>query len=119
MRKKTYFKGLTSGFQGLNDFQYEVGKTYTIDDADDWHWLYFTERIETAVRYGPIVVEIEPKSKVLTNFGLNDLRAQSIHIVRTVPRDEVLARLALRGALKKTTVKYFLRVLGFAALLDD
>ena len=116
MRKKTYFKGLDASLQGLNDYQYEVGKTYTTDDPDDWHWLFFTEHIETAVRYGSTVVEVEPISKILTNFGKNDLRARSIRIVRIVPLEEVLARLMLRVRRKKDA-RFYLRKLNM--LFED
>jgi hypothetical protein len=99
--KKVYFKGLDDEYRGYNGFQYRVGEAFSVDADDTWRWLFFTTHIETAIRHGPRIVEVEPISLPCTLYGQDDLCAKSIRIIRELPMTEVLARLALRRLCKK------------------
>ena len=35
---RTYYKGFNGEMKGRNDFQFEVGATYTTDTTDNWVW---------------------------------------------------------------------------------
>lgn len=100
-KKQTYFKGLDEHLRGLYDFQYQIGGVFTTNTDDDWHWLFFTTHIETAIKYGPRIVEVEPINLSCTRYGPDDLCAQSIRVLRELPTTEVLARLMLRPLTKK------------------
>ena len=117
MKKKRYFKGLDDQYRGHNDFQYRVGEVFRVDDTDTWRWLFFTTHIETAIAYGPRIVEVEPVSIPCTLYGQDNLCAQSIRIIREIPTTEVLARLALRP-LSKKDVLFFLEQLDLLHLID-
>ena len=94
-KKRTYFKGLDDQLRGINDFQYQIGGVFTADTDDTWHWLFFTTHIETAIKYGPRIVEVEPVTRVISN-GADDMCAKSIRVLRELTLTEVLARLTLR-----------------------
>ena len=111
MKKKIYLKGLGDNFRGLNDFQYKVGEVFRVDADDTWRWLFFTTHIETAIRYGKRIVEVEPITLPCTLFGQDALCAQSIRILRELPMTEILARLALRP-LRKKEVQFCLKQLN-------
>jgi len=85
-----YYKGLDENFCGMNDYQYEVGKAFTADTDNTWHWLYFAGRATDALRYGPRIAEVEPLTEA-NQFGSKaDMNARSIRIVRELSRDEII-----------------------------
>ena len=106
---KTYYKGLDANLCAMNDFQYEVGGEYTADTDDNWHWLHFTTKIDTALTYGCRVVEVQPLTKI-QNFSVLDMNAKSIRIVRELPKEEIVTLLHQAKLLKKT-LKYCLKKL--------
>ena len=109
--KRNYYKGLDALGRGHGGYQYEIGKTYSVDTVDTWRWLYFTTRIETALQYGPMIVEVEPVSPVFTEFGAENLCAQSIRIAREIPLSEVLS-IVSQQCRRKKTVRFCLKRLG-------
>lgn len=117
MKKKMYFKGLDDNFRGLNGFQYRVGEVFRIDNDDTWRWIFFTTHIETAIKYGPRIVEVEPVSLPCTLFGQDDLCAKSIRVIRELPTTEILARLTLRP-LRKSEAKFCLEQLDLLHLIE-
>ena len=42
-----YYKGLDENLCGMNGFQYEIGKEFTADTDDSWHWLHFAKSSPT------------------------------------------------------------------------
>lgn len=117
MKKKSYFKGLDDNYKGLNGFQYKVGEIFRTDSDDTWQWLFFTTHIETAIRYGPRIVEVKPIGLPCTLFGQDDLCAKSILIIRELPTAEILARLAMRP-LRKADVRFCLEQLDLLHLIE-
>jgi hypothetical protein len=103
MENRVYFKGLDENLRGLNGFQYRIGEIFNVDTDDTWRWLFFTSHIETAIKHGPRIVEVEPVSLPCTLYGNDNLCAKSIRICREIPVTEILARLAIRTLRKKDT----------------
>ena len=87
------YKGLDDNLCGMNGFQYEVGKEYTADTDDSWHWLHFAKKVTDAIRYGARIVEVEPVSAVQRYGSYADMNARTIRVVRELSHDEVIAKL--------------------------
>jgi len=90
---KLYYKGLDENLQGRNGFQYAVGKEFTADTDDSWHWLHFAKKMTDAIRYGKRIVEIEPVTQIQRYGSYADMNARTIRIVREVPHEEIIAKL--------------------------
>lgn len=88
-----YYKGLDENLCGMNGFQYEIGKEFTADTDDSWHWLHFAKKLTDAIRYGNRIVEVEPLTAVQRYGSYADMNARSIRIVREPPREEVVEKL--------------------------
>lgn len=88
-----YYKGLDENLCGMNGFQYEIGKKFTADTDDSWHWLHFAKKLTDAIRYGNRIVEVEPLTAVQRYGSYADMNARSIRIVRELPREEVVEKL--------------------------
>ncbi len=88
-----YYKGLDENLCGMNGFQYEIGKEFTADTDDSWHWLHFAKKLTDAIRYGNRIVEVEPLTAVQRYGSYADMNARSIRIVRELPREEVVEKL--------------------------
>lgn len=92
MSNKIYYKGLDENLCGLNGYQYEVGKEYSADTDDKFHWLHFAEKVSDAFPYGPRIVEVEPLTKV-KRYSAADMSAERIRILRELSADEIIDRL--------------------------
>lgn len=92
MSNKTYYKGLDENLCGLNGYPYEVGKEYSADTDNKFHWLHFAEKVSGAFPYGPRIVEVEPLTKV-SRYNAADLNTKKIRIVRELSADEIIDRL--------------------------
>lgn len=88
-----YYKGLDENLCGMNGFQYEIGKEFTADTDDSWHWLHFAKKLTDAIRYGNRIVEVKPLTAVQRYGSYADMNARSIRIVRELPREEVVEKL--------------------------
>ena len=90
---KRYYKGLDDNLCGRNGFQYEIGKEFTADTDDSWHWLHFAKKVTDAIFYGHRVVEVEPVTAVQRYGSYSDMNAKTIRIVRELTRDEIIDKL--------------------------
>ncbi len=88
-----YYKGLDENLCGMNGFQYEIGKEFTADTDDSWHWLHFAKKLTDAIRYGNRIVEVKPLTAVQRYGSYADMNARSIRIVGELPREEVVEKL--------------------------
>ena len=91
--KKLYYKGLDETLCGRNNYQYEIGKEFTAETDDSWHWLHFAKKMTDAINYGTRIVEVEPVTPVQRYGSYADMNAKTIRIVREVPREEVIEKL--------------------------
>lgn len=91
--KNLYYKGLDDNLCGRNGYQYEIGKDYTADTDDSWHWLHFAKKVSDAIRYGKRIVEIEPMTTVQKYGSYADMNAKTIRIVRELSRTEIINKL--------------------------
>ncbi len=102
---RTYYKGLDENLCGRNGFQYEVGRAFTADTDDNWHWLYFTDKVTTAIGYGLRIVEVKPLTRI-TKIGYYSCNARTILIVRELSREEILSRLLAEGCCIGRLIQY-------------
>lgn len=93
MKTSKYYKGLDDNLRGRNGFQYEIGKEFTADTDDSWHWLHFARKVTDAIWYGKRVVEVEPVKPTQYYGNYSDLNAKTIRIVRELSRDEIFEKL--------------------------
>ena len=92
MSNKIYYKGLDENLCGLNGYQYEVGKEYSADTYDKFHWLHFAEKVSDAFPYGSRIVEVEPLTKA-NRYSAADMNAERVRILRELSGDEIIDRL--------------------------
>lgn len=94
-----YFKACTKDLTGYGGFQFEIGKTYSTDDLDDWRWFHYTKYLAQTLRYyhepDTRFLEVTPLGNRQhfvtgdTNYWTTNL----LQIVRELTREEVYERL--------------------------
>lgn len=112
------YKGTTSEMTAANDFQYELGATYTMPDDAEIKMcesgFHFSQRLSQAQKFygvhsGNRFFEVEALVREEdwdTRYGSNKLVAKSIRLIRELTTDEILEVNIGSEAVRKWPEKY-------------
>lgn len=93
-----YYKGFNANLCGWEDYQFEVGQTYTMDIDDTWSWYHYTKYVSATLNYfdkGIRVCEVEPLGETrrfhaaADGFGKGYFTTNKIRILRELTRAEI------------------------------
>lgn len=113
-----YYKSFDDRLCGRGGFQYEVGKTFTADTDDDWHWLHYSQYLSSTLIHSSDstkirICEVEPKGKTVrfkcSLDGYNKgyyYGTTEIHIVRELSEVEILSTVEAEKCPFRMIVEY-------------
>jgi len=93
-----YYKGFDANLCGWEDYQFEVGRTYTTDIDDNWSWYHYTQYASATLNYfdsGVRICEVEPLGEIkrfryaADGYGKGYFTTNKIRILRELTRAEI------------------------------
>jgi len=95
---RTFYKGFNGDMKGRNDYQFEVGGTYSTDTNDNWVWFHYAAYASATLNYFQADIRIcivEPLgdtrffSSAMDGYNKGYYTTNKLAIIRELTREEI------------------------------
>lgn len=99
---RSFYKGFNGELKGRNDFQFQVGETYSTDTDDTWVWFHYAAYVSATLNYfGPDVrvCVVEPLGDTrffncsLDGYNKGYYTTNRFRVIRELSRQEIFQTL--------------------------